>query len=320
MKKFTFIFFISIYSLSSQVNNLAKVDRIIYSYSNITSIEELSKRIDYDFKTDIEKTRAIFTWISKNIYYNHKNPNEITALKTFIVLSEDDLKRKIKIDNEKTLRETFNLRTGVCKGYALLFHEICTLLNIKNELIYGYVRGSLNEVGYVPTNKNHVWNAVKINNKWMFIDTTWASGYYNNGDWQQIVDIKYFNISKEELRLTHFPVAPFWQKSINQKPLKDFCSQPIIKTAFLESKAELVLPNQGVIRAEKNKSFKINIQNLKPSTNILYRFGNNGKIKTASLTRKSEVTTVKIRGINKDNSLHLYFNNDLALSYKVLVD
>lgn len=320
MKNFTFIFFFSIFSLSSQVDQLNKVDKIIYSYSNITSIEELSKRINYDFKTDLEKVRAAFTWISKNIYYKHKNPFEITALRTFIVFNEDDLKRKIKIDNEKTIRETFNSRSGVCKGYALLFHKICNLLNIKNELIYGYVRGSLNEVGNLPTNKNHVWNAININNKWIFIDATWASGYYNNGEWLQKVNTKYFNISKEELKLTHFPAATFWQKLINQKPLKEFCNQPIVKTAFLESKAQLVLPNQGIIRAEKNKSFKININNLKPNTNIFYRIGNNGKIKTAYLTRKSKVTSVRIRGINKNNSLHLYFNNDLALSYKVLVD
>ena len=320
MKKFTFIFFTSIFSISSQVNNLAKVDKIIYSYSNIISIEELSKRIDYDFKTDLEKTRAVFTWISKNIYYNYKNPNEITSPKTFIVMSKGDLKRKIKIDNEKTLRKTFKSRTGVCNGYALLFHKICSLLNIKNELIYGYVRGSLNDVGYLPTNKNHVWNAVYINNKWMFIDTTWASGIYSNGVWLQKVNTKFFNISKEELRLTHYPAEPFWQKHMNQKPLKDFCNQPIINTTFLESKAELTLPNQGVIRTEKNKSFKININNLKPNTSILYRFGNNGKIKTAYLTRKRQVTSVRIRGTNKNNSLHLYFNNNLAISYKVLVD
>ncbi|MFT5761863.1 MAG: hypothetical protein ACI8WA_000986, partial [Polaribacter sp.] len=39
--------------MSSQTNKLTDVDKIMYSYSNINSIEELTKRIDYDFKTNI---------------------------------------------------------------------------------------------------------------------------------------------------------------------------------------------------------------------------------------------------------------------------
>lgn len=321
MKKYiVFVFLISFFSMSSQTKQLAKVDKIIYSYSNITSVEELAKRIDYDFKTDIEKARALFTWISLNIKYEQKNPFVLKVPKTYIVTGEYGLKRKQKAEYENTLRDTFNKRMGVCKGYALLFHKVCTLLNIKNELIYGYARSALNKIGHVPTNKNHVWNAVKINNEWVFIDTTWASGYIQDGVWKHKMNTFYFNINKENLRLTHYPSETFWLNYLNQKPLKDFCYQPIITKTFIDSKAELVLPNKGIIKTQKNKSFKLNLKNLKSNTKILYKLGNSGKVKSPFYKVKNLVTSIKIDGTNKNNSLHIYFNSNLALSYKVEVE
>lgn len=77
--------------MSSQTNKLTDVDKIMYSYSNINSIEELTKRIDYDFKTNIEKARALYTWISLNIRYKLKNPYLLETPKVYRVFSDDDL-------------------------------------------------------------------------------------------------------------------------------------------------------------------------------------------------------------------------------------
>lgn len=320
MKKLIFIFFISTYSLSSQTNKLTDVDKIIYSYSNIDSIEELTQKIDYDFKTNKEKIRAVFTWIALNIGYEMKNPNLLKIPKTYFVFGDYDLKRKLKLEKEKTLRNTFKQRNGVCEGYALLFRKICTQLNIKNELIHGYVRGSIDKIGFVPTGKNHVWNAVKINNEWIFIDTTWAAGYIHNNVWRQQLNPSYFDIDKKKLKLTHYPSDTYWLNYLNQKTLKDFCYQPMITTVFIDSKAELVLPNQGIIKTLKNKSFKLNFKNLNPKTQIHYRLGNIGKIRTPSSKKKNLITSIKVNGIDKNNVLHIYFNNNLALSYKVEVE
>ncbi len=320
MKKCFFLFFAITVSISAQNNKLKAVDNIMYSYTNIASIEELAKRIDYDFETDIEKVRAIFTWISLNIQYELKNPYEIDVPKTYFVFNEDDFKRRLKKEQAIKAQKTFKTKRGVCDGYALLFQKVCDLLNIQNELIYGYVRSSYNRIGYVPKNKNHVWNAVKIHNKWIFMDATWAAGYVNSGIWHSKLNTTYFNIDKETLRLTHFPAETFWLTYLNQKPLKEFCYQPIITKTFVASKASLEYPNQGIIKVEKNGSIKLNIKNLKPNTTLLYKFGNNGEMKVASSSTKNEVTSIKIKGPNKSNALHLYFNNSHALSYKVEIE
>ena len=320
MKKFVFIFFISIFSLSAQTNTLNGVDKIIYSYSNINSIEELTRRIDYDFKTDIEKTRAAFTWIALNISYENKNPNLIEANKVYWVFSDDDLKRKIKKENDKVARNTFRNKTAVCKGYAFLFHKICTQLKIKNKLVKGYVKINAEEIGHVPVNKNHVWNAVQINNEWLFLDATWGSGISENGVWKQKLDTSYFNVSKKTLRLTHYPSEQYWIEYLGQKPLKDFCFQPIQTTVFTNSNATLVLPNQGIIKTIKNKNINLKIQNLKPNTQVLYKYGNSNKVKSARQSFSKLITSINLKGTNRNNYLHIYFNNSLALSYKVEVE
>jgi transglutaminase/protease-like cytokinesis protein 3 len=318
MKKVLFIFFASIFSLSSQNDKLTDVDKIMYSYSNINSIEQLTKRIDYDFKTDIEKVRAIFTWIALNIKYEKKDPYSLEMPKTYWVFNDDDLKRQLKRENQKTLRRAFRERKGVCKGYAFLFHEICTQLNIKNELVYGYVKG-FDDIGYVPLNKNHVWNAVEVNNEWIFIDTTWGSGFTINNVWKQKLNTSYFNINKKDLRLTHYPSETHWLEYLGQKPLKDFCYQPIQTIVFTKSNAELVLPNQGIIKTVKNKNFKLKIKNLNRKTRVSYRYEDSKTTKSPSLNSKELITSINIRGTNKNSLLHIYFNNSLALSYRVEV-
>lgn len=324
MRKLLFIFFSSIFSLSSlssQTNKLTDVDKIMYSYSNINSIEELTKRIDYDFKTNLEKARAVYTWISLNIRYRLKDRYLVEMPKTYWIFSGDDLKRQVKFENEKILRNTFQKKRGICNGYALLFHEICTQLNIKNELIYGYVKGSTNNIGNIPTNKNHVWNAVEINKEWILVDTTWGSGYtLNDRVWIQKLDTSYFNINKKKLRLTHYPSEVYWLEYLDQKPLKDFCYEPIRTAFFTKSKAKLVLPNEGLIRTLKNKKFKLKIKNLKPNTQILYSYGDSKSLKSPILNYKELITSINIGGTNKNNLLYIYFNNNLALSYKVEVE
>ena len=320
MKKLLFLFFTSIFSLSSQTNALTNVDKIIYSYSNINSIEKLTKRIDYDFKTNIEKARAAYTWVALNIRYKNKNPNIIETNKVYWIFSDDDLKRKIKKEKEKVTRDTFKNKTAVCNGYAFLFHKICTLLNIENELVYGYVRRSINDIGYIPTSKNHVWNAVKIDDEWIYVDATWAAGYVSDGIWQQKLNTSYFNIKKEDLRLTHYPSENIWLKQLGQKPLKKFCYEPVRTVAFNKSKAELVLPNKGIIKIVKNKKFKLEIKNLKQNTQIHYRYGDSRMIESPFLKTKKLITSFNVHGTNKNNLLHIYFNDNLALSYKIEVE
>ena len=69
MKKIALIFLMFYFTLNLFSQDLERVDKIIVSYQQPKSVKELANRINYDFKTKIEKIRAIYTWIALNIEY-----------------------------------------------------------------------------------------------------------------------------------------------------------------------------------------------------------------------------------------------------------
>jgi hypothetical protein len=57
-----------------------------------------------------------------------------------------------------------------------LFRELCECIGVKAMLISGNSKG----VGYKAGHSaNHDWNAVLVNGKWRFVESTWAQGYVN---------------------------------------------------------------------------------------------------------------------------------------------
>ena len=321
MKTLSFLVLFLFFSNASFSQDLTKVDKIMYSYNGITSIKELSERIDYDFKTDIEKVRAIYTWIALNIEYDYFPSKLLKAPEFLFYNNNDDLKRikqnKIKLAAQKT----FRTRKGLCSGFAYLFHNICNLINIKNELIYGYTKTSADRIGIIPKEKNHVWNAVKINNKWLLMDVTFGSGYLYNDVWQGHLNLEYFNAKKSKLMLTHFPADIKWRQFLNQKPLKEFCYAPLYKKGFLKNKLEVLTPKSGKIVTNNNK--RIHIKLKKKTDNIRdvkYLFSSNYKIHNAQVINKETFSSIYLKPPKKNTTLHIYVNNELSLEYKVKVN
>lgn len=72
---------------------------------------------------------------------------------------------------------------GICEDYAQSFKKLADLLGIESQIVKGYTRNSTQDIGKVPPTPNHAWNAVKINQKWMMLDATWATGYLSHGRW-----------------------------------------------------------------------------------------------------------------------------------------
>ena len=54
-----------------QAQNFKAVDEKVRTYpKNIVSSEQLAAQIEHDFSTDIDKVRAIYTWLATNITYD----------------------------------------------------------------------------------------------------------------------------------------------------------------------------------------------------------------------------------------------------------
>lgn len=132
---------------------------------------------------DRAKVKAIYDWVTTNIYYNYGMLNgtvsrQVSALETYV--------------NE----------SSVCEGYANLTQAFCNAVGIPCRVVSGYATGvdtdstvedvwtlyqayldSGNLEAFSPAMRqyrNHAWNEAYVNGKWIILDPTWGSNndYY----------------------------------------------------------------------------------------------------------------------------------------------
>ena len=162
-----------------------KVDSVV---NTMTKIEEskLGISLTKPWKTELEKVRAIYYWMRKNIQYDYVG----LALNQYTYEVSDVLKKRV----------------GVCEGYANLFDYLCEQAGIMSVKIHGIV----------PQGE-HAWNAVRINKKWYLMDVTWGDNYFLKSP-EKFINDHYASVRKWTL-LTSPPSLQQWKETyIEKKP------------------------------------------------------------------------------------------------------
>lgn len=186
MNKFlTFILFF-IFSISFG-QDLTAVDQKVLNYSEISDIVVLSQKIDSDFNTELEKVRAIYTWIANNVAYSYL-----------------EIKPSTGIEDSVLAKNTVVKKRAICHGYSILFKEICKLLKIESRQVVGFAKNSISDIG-LNLKSNHAWNIVVVEKKEYLIDVTWAAGYYKRGKFTKEISYAYFLAKPEILIKSHYP-------------------------------------------------------------------------------------------------------------------
>ncbi|UII32197.1 hypothetical protein LVD17_00065 [Fulvivirga ulvae] len=158
-----------------------------------SSLEQLGKYLSKVSRTKKERAETIYYWIAQNIEYDY----QMQFAPTFEVVEPEYV-----FKNKKT----------ICTGYANLFCSLASISEIECEVVIGYAQDYL-----LPTpdsiSSNHAWNAIKLNNQWELIDSTWGSGGFSFGsnDFKQSIDMRYFLSSPDFLLIDHFPIEEKWQ-------------------------------------------------------------------------------------------------------------
>lgn len=204
---FFFLFCIFPTSLKSQMNQNIPFDQYIFSFKDSInpnlSFDETWKKINSFCENDTQRIILTAGWFFNNFNFN------ILKFYTGDVIND--------------YQTIFDSKKGLCADYAVLFSEFCKKMNIKNEIIEGYVpeMNSENQVFYTT---NHAWNVVKINNIWYHCDILSFSGYIETIDNYTLVFTKKINIeslltSKRNFYKNHIPADPIWQLSEFPLPL-----------------------------------------------------------------------------------------------------
>jgi hypothetical protein len=174
-----------------QTVNLSLVDknsRFINSLPPMTNPVSLSTGyVCRPYRSDVQRLRAIFTWISEKIAW------------------EEDF------DGEVDSRRVIQSKHGCAEEVAVLVMEMCAAVGIHAEVVRGYLKtpGETPDYGIVPRS-NHWWNGVLVDNEWRFMDCSLASPtnprrslYSSTGPSQ--AESWYFLARPIELCWTHIP-------------------------------------------------------------------------------------------------------------------
>ncbi|KAB7530791.1 hypothetical protein F8C76_04645 [Flagellimonas olearia] len=192
--------------------NYEKIDKESKNVpDSLTSSHQITDFLTSKWKGEDEKVRALHIWITHNIHYDVSQINGV-----FNYGSYDEM-----------VEETVKTRKGICGHYARLFHHMCESIGIESFIISGYTREwDSKEISQL----DHAWNAVKINNQYLFIDNTFAAGYLDhNDDYVHEFSDDYFLIPPKDLIKTHVPFDPLWQFLDNPINNMDFKNRDFSK-------------------------------------------------------------------------------------------
>jgi len=110
-------------------------------------------------KSFIDRHWMIFYWITINIDYD-----------TVAYFSKDY--------KDQSAEGVFRTRKGVCAGYTNLYKYLSDQLQMPCEIVHGYAKGyGFDNREEAPSETDHAWNAVEIDNHWYLMESTWGAGH-----------------------------------------------------------------------------------------------------------------------------------------------
>lgn len=256
MKK---VFYILIIFLLFKTNGncqteFGDIDKVAKSIS-FNQSESLAIKLTENYSTDKEKVRALFVWIANNIKYDTdlaKDQNLINEVYT----SFSDV-------NNYTLKT----KKAICSGYSYLFQSMCDEIGIESMVIDGFSRQIFD--GFkVKEQIDHAWNAVKIDNKWYFVDTTWASGNVLGDRFEKEFNDFWFFTDPEEFIYSHYPLNPEWTLLDREFTKEDFYNLPTLNgDSFFNSRTKIIKPKDGIIWVNEKDEFKIVVKSEDENSN-----------------------------------------------------
>ena len=173
-------------------NRFYKIDRHARKSNSAqeASISSLAAYLSEPASTDLEKTRAIYIWLTKHISYNDTGYN-----------SGDY--------GDNSAVGVLQSRRAVCEGYSNLFLALGEEMGLVVKKIKGYSKGYSYYPGKPMTETDHAWNQVRIDGEWRIFDATWGEGYGTtvNGKLKSVKEYEeyWFNVDPYEAIFNHYP-------------------------------------------------------------------------------------------------------------------
>ncbi|KAK3601223.1 hypothetical protein CHS0354_040406 [Potamilus streckersoni] len=207
------------------------------------SVSELANYLVRPAKTNLERVRAFYRWITDNIRYDTEG-----FFNGKIISCDPD----------------YVLKTGksVCQGYADLFSAFCREVNIPVKTISGHAKGfgyNAEMVITPTTTTNHAWNVVLLNGDWRFVECTWGAGQIKGNQFYKQFTEFYFLTDPKDFINKHYPYMSKneaqdskWQLLDNPVSMKEFSTRVKLDNTALELGVIPVSHTSGVIEVQSD--------------------------------------------------------------------
>jgi transglutaminase/protease-like cytokinesis protein 3 len=291
--------------------------------------EQLSHKLTDGYKTDLEKVRAIFRWITENISYNVRGPYKNSS-KRFLIEEPEDTSSLLKPLNQRVAEIVLKNRYAVCDGYARLFKTLCDFAGVRSETISGFARYGGSGARF---RSNHAWNAVFLDSTWYLLDATWASGYtnYNGTEFIKRYDERYFLTPPHNFIYDHYPDDPRWTLLPTPPTLNEFNQTPYKYLAFVKFKIVSYQPSKGIIEANVGDTIRFELETNEPKKNlyvsqtpygdsvIYYIYGDTFFPETTGVQSGKKISYSYIIKPVETGWLYVVYNDELLFRYKLNV-
>jgi hypothetical protein len=176
---------------------------------------DLTTFAEENIKDKEQLAKFFYYWIGSNIQYDDE---------TFSKTLNGELSHEEfwKSQEESVV---YKNRKGVCAGYANLYRWFLDWVDIETVVISGHIRDLRNHYVELETDDSyrHAWNAIKLNDKWILVDTTWGTSK------EKETSEFYFDIKPELSIITHYPEDSKWQLLKDPLTLEEFNNSQFIK-------------------------------------------------------------------------------------------
>ncbi|MHA7055693.1 transglutaminase domain-containing protein [Aquimarina sp. M1] len=302
MRTLLFLFIISSF-LSihfSYCQDFDNIDAIVQEYpKKFKTSKKLANQIEKDFESEIDKTKALFSWITKNISYDYKesgkyytdyansyksvqhNPFPSFRSTNYMDYEKTKSGSKQHLKTEKKYREKIAKRvisngTAVCEGYTQLFKDVCDHLGITCFYVLGKAKNQISHIGK-SYRVDHAWNIVEIDFKKYLIDATWGSTGYYDIKTKQFVDKPnyfYFGTPPEIFIKEHYP--DFYENSLleNQISKEAFSNTPMFFNHEKSDNFRLIKPVDGILKKKDDTVREFVVAYDQPVYSIIYVINN----------------------------------------------
>jgi hypothetical protein len=218
--KRTFCIAFFILFLANSVTSQTESIKALVEKTNELNLDmwDLTEYAEMNIKDKNELAKFFYYWIGSNIQYDNEFFEKILAG----TLANGEFAKK---------QEEYNVyvnRKGVCAGYANLFKWFMNEIDIEAVVISGHIRDFRNHYVELESDDNfrHAWNAIKLNGKWILVDTTWGTSK------DQETSEYYFDIKPEFSIITHYPEESKWQLLKEPLTLEEFNKSQFVKPTW----------------------------------------------------------------------------------------